>query len=273
MINIIKKDLATQVAIVAFIVLTIWWILLFMSGSLTGLPNYLFGAIYGPFMSLYGGIMGLKISKLWGGRKSIMGKAIILLSCGLLAESFGQIVFSFYNIFIGIEIPYPSLADLGFFGNIPLYFLGMILVAQAAGVKVRLRFVTSQLQAVIIPLAMLLISYMLFLRNHEFDFSNPLRIILDFGYPLGQALYVSLAMLTYFLSRKILGGLMRNRILLLIIAFIAQYLADFNFLYQTSTGTWYNGGYGDYLYLTAYFIMTLGLLQLKTVLHKLKAIK
>ena len=62
-----------------------------------------------------------------------------------------------------------------------------------------------------------------------------------------------------------LGGIMKNRILFILFAFFAQYLADYNFLFQNSRGTWYNGGYGDYLYLAAYFLMTFGIIQLKTI--------
>ena len=270
MIEVIKVAKAEKVATIAFVLLTIWWIALVLSESITGLPNYLFGAVYGPFMSLYGGILGISASRQWGGMKSIMGRAIIMLSLGLLAGSLGQIVFSFYNIFLHIEIPYPSLADVGFFGNIPLYIYGIVLLAKASGVKMSLRSFTSQVQAILIPLFMLSFSYVFFLKNYEFDWSQPIKVFLDFGYPLGQALYVSLAILTFSLSRKVLGGIMRNKILFIIVAFVAQYLADYNFLFQNSRGTWYNGGYGDYLYLIAYFLMTLGLLQLKTVFNKLR---
>lgn len=258
-----KADLYFLTAITFFLVLTVWWIILFLSGSKSGFHNLLFGAVYGPLMSLYGGILGIRVAKRWGGLKSLMGKAILLLSFGLLAESFGQIVFSYYNIFLRVEIPYPSIADIGFFGNVPLYIFGIILLLKASGGKFSLKSFSSQIQAVVLPLGILVFSYMLFLQKYEFDFSNWIKIFLDFGYPLGQALYVSLAILTYSLTRNLLGGLMRNKILILIIAFIAQYLADFNFLFQTSRGTWYNGGYGDYLYLIAYFIMAIGLLKLR----------
>lgn len=109
----------------------------------------------------------------------------------------------------------------------------------------------------------------MFLRDYEFDFSDPLRVFLDFGYPFGEAIYISIAILTYTLSRKLLGGVMKSRILLIIFAFVVQYIAESNFLYQTLQETWVNGGYGDYIYFLAYFIMTLGLIQLKTVLDKL----
>lgn len=251
----------TKIAWSLFSILTIWWILLYASGIRENFHNYLFGAMYG-VMALIGGIWGLRISKDWGGSKSVMGKAIIFLSLGLLAQEFGQIVFSYYNIFLNVEVPYPSIADLGFFINIPLYLYGGILLIKASGGRLSIRSITSQLQAIGIPLLMLVVSYYFFLQGYEFEPSSLLKTFLDFGYPLGQAMYVSVAILAYSLSRKMLGGIMKPKILLLIIAFIYQYAADFNFLYQSSTGTWYNGGYGDYLYLLAYFLMTLGILNL-----------
>lgn len=270
MIETIRKEYFAKVAVALLIILTIWWALLNLSGSREQLQNYLFGASYG-LMAILGGVAGIRIARHWGGSKSIMGKAIFVLSFGLLAEEYGQLVFSYYNIFAHVQVPYPSLADIGFFGNIPLYVIGIVLLAQASGVHFSLKKLSGKIQTVFIPAAMLAFSYFFFLQKYEFDWSNPLKIFLDFGYPLGQAFYVSLAFLTYSLSNNILGGIMKNKILFLLFAFAIQYLADYNFLFQSSDGTWLNGGYGDYLYLLAYFIMTLGIIQLNTVLKKIRA--
>lgn len=258
-----KINKQVWVAFFLYFLISLWWIVLYMSGLRENFHNYLFGAVYG-LMALVGGIWGLKISREWGGRRSIMGKAIIFLSLGLLAQEFGQIVFSTYNILLNVEVPYPSIADFGFFMNIPLYLYGGILLIKASGGRLSIGSLKSQLQAIGVPIIMLGISYAFFLQNYEFDFSDKLKTFLDFAYPLGQAMYVSVAILAYSLSRKMLGGIMKPKILLLIIAFIYQYIADFNFLYQSSLGTWYNGGYGDYLYLLAYFLMALGILGLST---------
>lgn len=265
----IKKEWGAQLAIVLLIFFSLWWYVLAISGIREGFHNYLFGAVYGTMAAL-GGFWGLSIARAWGWTRSLMGKAIIVLSLGLLAEEFGQLVFSYYNIFVQVLVPYPSLADVGFFANIPFYLVGIVLLARASGIQFTLRKLSHKLQLVALPATMLLISYFFFLQNYEFDWTNPLKIFLDFGYPMGQAIYVSIALLVYSLSRNILGGIMRNRILFLLLAFIAQYVADFNFLFQSSRGTWYNAGYGDYLYLFTYFLMTLGLFQLKTVMRKLK---
>jgi hypothetical protein len=192
-----------------------------------------------------------------------MGRAILAFAIGLLLQTFGQTVFSFYNLVSQVEIPYPSLADLGFFGSIPLYVYGTLMLAKASGVNVSLKTFSSKIQAIVIPLVLLGFSYSLFLRGYEFDWSSPLRVFLDFGYPLGQAFYVSLALLAYLLTKKTLGGIMKNKVLFILIALVVQYVADYNFLTQAYAGTWQNGGYGDLIYLTAYLFMAIGLIQLK----------
>lgn len=268
MLRILNKEWSAKVATAFFVLMTIWWAILFLSGAKETFQNYFFAATYG-LICLWGGGWGLVISKKWGGFSSTLGRAIIILSLGLIAQEFGQLVFSFYNIFLKVEIPYPSLADVGFFGSIPFYIFGMLLLAKASGIRFSLATLVNKMQSVIISVAMLAVSYVVFLRDYKFDFSNLLKIFLDFGYPFGEAVYISVAILTYSLSRKLLGGVMRSRIFLLIGAFVVQYIADFNFLYQNNQSSWVNGGYGDYLYFIAYFLMTLGLIQLKTVLDKL----
>jgi hypothetical protein len=270
MLKQITKDTYSKIVIAWFLLMTGWFVILLLLGSKDGANNLAFGAIYGTVLTLFVGVVGLRAAKYWGNWNSVMGKAIILLSLGLLAQFFGQAVFSFYNIVLGVDMPYPSIADIGYFGNIPLYLYGIILLGRASGVKIGLRSFSSQLLAVLVPLAMICVTYALFLQEYDFASTDLLTIILDFGYPIGQGLYVAFAILVYSLSRKVLGGVMKGRIILLLVAYIAQYIADFNFLYQNLNGTWYNGGYGDYLYLIAYVFMGIGLFQVRSVALKLR---
>ncbi|MBI3250589.1 MAG: hypothetical protein HYZ61_01915 [Candidatus Andersenbacteria bacterium] len=262
--QLLMKDRSAQVALFLFVVLSIWWVVLQIIGfeETSEFRNLIWAASY-QIIAFLGGILGLLIARSWGGLRSIMGRSIGAFALGLLLQTFGQSTFSFYNLILNVDIPYPSLADLGFFGSIPLYIYGIAVLARASGVTVSLRSFKNKIQALLIPLAMLIFSYIFFLRNYEFDWSSPFRIFFDFGYPLGQAVYVSIAILTYLLSKKALGGVMRPRIFFILAALVVQYLADYNFLYQTINETWQNGGYGDYIYLLAYLLMALGLFQLK----------
>lgn len=268
MIEVIKKEWSAKITFLFFTLITIWWIEIFLSGKIETSENYFFGATYG-LICIVGGISGLIAARKWGGTTSAIGKSLIVLSFGLFAQEFGQLVFSYYNIFLNVEIPYPSIADIGFFGTIPFYIYGISLLAKASGAKFSLNTLSNQIQAFLIPLGMLTLSYIFFLRSYEADFSNPLQVFLDFGYPLGEAIYISLAILTYSLSVKLLGGIMRSKVLFIVAAFVMQYIAEFNFLYQNSVGTWINAGYGDFLYLLSYTVMTLGLIQFNTAANNL----
>lgn len=272
MIETIKKEVEAKIVIIIFSFLTIWWLI---NNLIIGNENirydtfFDFGGLYG-LVALLGGIWGIRVARKWGGVKSVMGKAILMFSFGLLAQEFGQVTYALYNDLYKTPGPYPSLGDIGFFGSIPLYIYGILLLAKASGVKIGLKSFESKLQAIIIPLVMLVVAYFLFLQGYEFDWTNPIKVFLDFGYPMGQAIYISIALLTYLLSRNILGGIMKGKILFILFALCIQFLSDYTFLYQSSRGTWSVGGINDYMYLVAYFFMTLGLLQLNTVLGKLR---
>lgn len=264
----LKKEKAAQIAIAFFLIFSVWWVFLFFTSQKNAPGNQLFSALYG-LMALWGGIWGLFISKKWGGTKSILGRAILAFSLGLLFQEFGQIYYSYYLYFFK-QILYPSIGDIGYFGSIPLYIYGTINLAKASGVKIGLRSFANKILAVVLPLVILVVSYLFFLKGYTFDWSKPLMIFLDFGYPLGQAVYVSLALLTFLLSRKLLGGAMKIPVLFILISLCAQYISDFAFLYQSSHGTEYAGGLNDYFYFISYYLMALSLIQLNTVLSKLK---
>ena len=266
----LNDRLAKIVTIFLFAILSIWWIILFFyfKASLEN-ANLIWAACY-QAVSIWGGMWGLLIAHKWGGLKSIVGRAIFFFALGLLFQTFGQTVFSIYGLFLQVPIPYPSLADIGFFGSIPCYVYAVFELGKASGVIISIKSFGKKLLALLIPLLGLSISYSIFLRSYEFDWSFPLRIFLDFGYPLGQVTYVSFVALVYVFSRNFLGGVMKNRVLFILIALIAQYVADYNFLYQFSVNSWVNGGYGDYIYLVSYFFMALGLIGLATTLRNLK---
>ncbi|MCX6783536.1 MAG: hypothetical protein NT141_00470 [candidate division WWE3 bacterium] len=265
----IKKDITAKIAVVAFVLFTLWWLLL------SRLPNDSiwhgwFAGLYG-IIALWGGINGILIACKWGGFKSTMGKALIALSVGLILQEFGQLAYSYYISILGIDVPYPSIGDAGFFGSIPFYALGVIFLAKAVGVQISFKSFNKKWLSLILPVGLLALSYVLFLRGYVPDFSQPFKVFLDFGYPIGQAVYISIALVTYLLSRDKLGGVMKNRILFVLGALLVQYCADSYFLYQASNATWSLSGLSDYLYVVSYFVMAFALIQLRTTLKNLRS--
>ena len=225
------------------------------------------GTLY-QVVAFWGAVCGIVLSRLWGGFKSLMGKITLLFSFGLLAQCFGQSVSSYY-FFTGGTVAYPSIADIGFFGSVLFYIYAVILLARVAGAHISMKSFGSKIAALIFPLALLVGSYMIFLKGYTIDPTNPIKTILDFGYPLGQAFYISIAILILAISRNLLGGLMKRPIIFLIIALLCQYLSDFTFLYQSNAGTYVAGGIVDFMYFVAYFAMAFSLIQFGAVFEKI----
>ena len=142
--------------------------------------------------------------------------------------------------------------------------------AKASGIKMGLRSFFGKIQAIVIPLIMVGVAYFLFFKDIPLDFSDPLRTFLDFGYPGFEIIAISIAILTYSLSRNILGGVMRPQILFIIFALIFQYITDYTFLYQVGVETYYNGGVVDLLYTTSFTIMALVIINLNSTYEKIK---
>lgn len=267
-LSTIRKRKLTLITTIIFVLLASWWLSIYFRGLTEGSENDVFANIY-CVVALIGGVAGLVVSKRWGGYKSILGRAIGAFALGLLGQFFGQLVFDYYHFILGVELPYPSIADIGFFSTGLFYGYGAIQLMKVAGANFSLRSYKGKAIAIIIPILWAVFSYWFFFRGYQFDWSQPLATILDLISPIIDAAYVSLAILAYILSRKWLGGFMRWPILFLLVAIISEAFADFHFLYQASRETWYAAGTNDLLFLVTFTLMALALLQLGTSFNKI----
>ena len=256
-----KANILKIILIVFFIYFFAWWLILqYFTGNATSI---LFWSNLYQLIALIGGISGIIVSKnLFYGMRSciLIEKSILFMSIGLLFQVFGQIVFGSYFFIYGVDIPYPSLADVGFFGSSLFYIRGLLYLAGITGIRLKLISFWHKKEVLLIPIVLLLVSYFIFLDKYNFDWNYPMRIFLDFGYPFIEITYVTIALIILLYGKNLVGGIMNWPPLLL--AMFMQYSADFNFIYQVKNGTWVNGGYGDLLYLIAYFILAYSLIGL-----------
>ena len=256
------NDSLFAVAFTLFVIISAWFMYLHTTpGADTEFNLKVWASSY-QIVAAFGGIAGLFIANKWGGTKSLMGRSIIFFSVGLLLQVFGQSVNSYHNIFQDQQIPYPSFGDIGFMGSVISYICGAYVLMKASGLRFSVRSISGKFYGIVIPIAVLVCSYFFFLKGYVFDWTNVPKVILDFAYPFGQALYVALAALAFLISRNFLGGIMKNPILFLIFALVFQYFSDFMFLYQANAGTWYAGGLNDFMYFLSYFLMTLALISM-----------
>jgi hypothetical protein len=256
----------------AFLVgLVIWWILLhvFWSSNYNGLQ--LFSTFYG-VIALWGGITGLYISKRCGGVRSHIGRSIFFFSLGLLFQEFGQIVYSYYIYFLQVDVLYPSMGDLGFFGSIPFYTFGIYYLGKATGFFTSLRMYLHNIWAYVLPSILFLFSYPIFLQWYNLSDISPYAVALGIGYLVGGAIYVSLSMMMYLSFREAQVKNIQVALFGIFLALTAQYIADYTFLFQVNDGVWSAGGINDMVYLLSYFFMTLGLMRLQRVFEDTKVV-
>ncbi len=220
--------------------------------------NDYFTDTYG-VVACVGGFLGFTVARLWGALKSIVGRSLSFLSLGLLFQFLGQLSYAIYYYVYNVENPYPSFGEVFYFGSIPIYICGVWLLARALGVGRSLRTSRSKYALFLIPLIMLFISYQLFLKDYEVDSTSPVTTFLDYGYPFGQAIFISLTIVAFIFSKKALGGILRKSVMFVFMALVFQYFADTIFLYETLTDTWRPGGLDDLLFVTSYFSMAFAL--------------
>ncbi len=246
------------------LILISWWAVIFTQNKENTNLSYGFGAAYA-LIALVGSFLGFfYVAKGWGGFKSSMGKAIQFLSLGLFGLALGQLIWSYYNIIAKVEIPYPSIADFGYFSIVPFYGIGMLLLAKVGGAKVMLKQTGNKAIAVAVPALLLVVCYSMYIKGIEVDFSDPIKTFLDFGQPLGEAVVISIAIMTWQLSKKLLGGVMRQKIFFILFALVFQFITDFLFYYQNARGLYENGGLVDLLYSISFTLMAIGLLNMSS---------
>jgi hypothetical protein len=267
----IKNKLPHYGLLSLFIFFAGWW---FFAVSFNINPHdgaqQLWGATY-QLLAFYGAVIGIFTAKKWGGHRSTIGKMILAFSAGLFLQCFGQTVYS-YNLFKTGEILYPSIGDVGFFGSALFYIYGVALLAKSSGIEFSLEKIKDKLWALCLFAVIVASSYIFLLRNYHFDFTHVLKICLDFGYPLSQASYVSIAVLSFLASKNLRGGIMRKPIMLLIFALVFQYASDYTFLYVSNKGIYTPGGFIDLMYMTSYFAMSFCLINFQETFELLKTV-
>lgn len=267
--DMLKNKLQIFLTIV-FLGFFAWWISFQHVVVRQGSSVNWFENTYG-FVALIGAIVGIFAVRKWGGFKSVLGKSLAFFSLGLFAQEMGQLIASYYTQVDKVALPYPAWDDAAYFGSVLLYIVATLYLAKVVGIRFSLKKIGFKIIAAGLPIVLLVVSFLILMHGHQYDTKNPLSVFLDVGYPIGQAGYISIAIVAYLLSLRYLGGIMKAGILFVIVALCVQYSSDFIFIYQGNRGTYVPGKYDDLLYLIAYYILSLGLIKFLVIYNKLKS--
>ncbi|HEV7702504.1 MAG TPA: hypothetical protein VGO63_03645 [Candidatus Paceibacterota bacterium] len=243
-------------------VMLIFWIGIQIS-HITDLKINLMWGVGITCIPTFAAIFGLIIAMRWGGLKSSVGRALIFLSLGTALWATGNWIWTYYNFFLNNEIPYPSLADVGYVLAVPLWAFGVLSLSKATGAQFSLKRIGGRIFLVALPIAVGIFSYyFLFViaRGSLFDWHEGiLKIIFDLAYPIGDWIILTLALLIWGLSLKYLGGRYKWPVLIVLLGFTVMFAADFSFSYMTTIDAYYNGSLADLFFMLAMFLIGFGI--------------
>ena len=156
-----------------------------------------------------------------------------LLSASAFSWGAGEIVWSIYEVGLGVEVPYPSAADAGFLVAIPLAIAGMLaFFTIPRGTSTRTRL---WLDGAIVFLALIFVAWTVGLKLVVTDAEDPLfEKLIDLAYPVSDILVGTILVLAIRRATNEAQG----RLLLLLGGLAAASLADSAFAYLTATGNY-----------------------------------
>ncbi len=156
-----------------------------------------------------------------------------LLSASAATWAAGELVWCVYEVVLRVDVPFPSAADAGFLGAVPLAAGGILaFFSTPRGTSTRLRL---WLDGLIIFLALIFIAWTLGLKivYAEYSAAKFMKLI-DLAYPIGDILIITLLVLAIRRARDAAKGT-----LLLLLGGLAAYsLADSAYAYLNATGAY-----------------------------------
>jgi hypothetical protein len=256
-----SRNIFLSVLGVLFIFFIGWFSWLYFEDTTSATANF-YSNTYG-IIPLLGGVYGLVTASRWSGFRSTVGKAVIFLSLGLVTWGCGMVIWLYFNIVLGVAVPYPSLADVAFIISWPLWAVGAAYLSIATGARFGLEELKGKIGLIIVPCVIVAFSYyflVVLARQGVLSiYDGSVKTFFDLAYPIGDIVILTISLLIFGLSYKYLGGILKWAIYLILAAFIVNYFADFTFSYTTTLGTYYNGSLADVLFVTAMTLLSSGI--------------
>jgi len=167
-------------------------------------------------------------------------RAWILIGLAAASWAIGEVVWSWYEIALRRDVPFPSLADVGYLGFVPLALAGMLSFPTAhSRVSSRMRALTD---GMIVCASLLFISWATVLGPlYRAGGNNLLEQVIGLAYPASDVVIISLVV--FLVVRSANAG--RVPLALLGSGLVAIAVADSGFAYLTLIGSYASGNLID----------------------------
>jgi diguanylate cyclase len=251
----------THSLIFSFLALATWQGFLSATNSTTTTWNYLFNAAVGAFYIL------VSILAFRRCRKTQLGSSRkILIYIGLAALSWGIafLIWTYYNLVLQVNTPYPSLADLAFLISYPLLGFALWELHINYDTSITSKDVQESI-AIVVASAVVIFFYL-----NRPDLSPDLGLtknLLNVAYSLADVMLVAIA----FIELRS-GQAKKYKGLYFLVAFLLlQAAGDFVFAYRNNEGIYWNGDFADLLFGASAFTLALAVGQNNLLRGKVKS--
>jgi diguanylate cyclase (GGDEF)-like protein/PAS domain S-box-containing protein len=198
------------------------------------------------------GITCIRTARFSSPRQSRMWK---LMGASALSWGSGQAAWTWYETVLGREVPFPSLADVGYLAAPPLAAAALITLPFAArSLAGRVRQV---LDGLMIAASLLLVSWVLVLRPlFRSGGDDLLGQVISLAYPIGDVVVGTIVL--FILARARMGrGIWGTPVSLLGGGLVAIAVADSGFVYLTAVGSYSSGALIDAGWFLGYLLILL----------------
>jgi len=224
---------------------------------------YVFQGYYPGFMSFFSNAFssviagaafissGFSLDKYWHKAKERFSMAWLCFTCGLFLWFVGEALWTGYTLVLGIEIPYPSLADVFLLSGYVPFFVALYLYVEIFGSVLSRRTLSISLAMSVILAIFVSGALIVPVMGTEADLTT---MVVDIAYPILGIALLSVAILGLLIFLK---GNLGKSWALINAAVLLNTWGYVLFSYTTSRGTYYSGHPIDLLYAVAYVFFLL----------------
>ncbi len=179
-------------------------------------------------------------------------RAWALLAASALSWGLGEVVWSVYEVWLNVAVPFPSAADIGFLGAIPLAIAGVLSFSHTPrGTATGIR---QWLDRAIVALSLVFVAWGLGLGQVFYSSGSTLETrLIGLAYPVGDILIGTILILGIRRATDETYG----RLLLLLGGLAANALSDSTFALLTAEGNYATGSLLDAGWVVGYLMVAL----------------
>ncbi|MBS7637084.1 hypothetical protein KEJ37_07145 [Candidatus Bathyarchaeota archaeon] len=126
-------------------------------------------------------VSGLSLERYWRHAKGQFSVIWLYFTCGLFLWFIGEAVWAGYTLIMGVELPYPSAADIFWIGGYIPFFIALYLYVKLFGSTITKR--TLALSMVMTGALTILVTSVLLTPVFTAE-ENLVAVVMDFAYPI-----------------------------------------------------------------------------------------